>query len=241
MSKQFWLVAAAVLVVLIGIFSLSGKNNSGSNGSSASKPTQHIEGAGKDGITLVEYGDYQCPYCGAYFSTIKQVEALYSNEITFQFRNFPLTSLHQNAFAAARAAEAAGLMGQFWQMHDLLYTQNQEYYGSNQKIQTWINASSPETIFAQDAQSLGLNVQKFEQLYASDQVNNLINADESAGNALNVNATPSFYLDGKPIQANNTVSAFATLINAEIAKKTGQQPTTTTSPTSTGSTQQSKQ
>jgi protein-disulfide isomerase len=223
MSKQFWLIIIVIVVALIGIFSFTGKNktNTGSSNSSSSKPTEHIEGLGKDHVTLVEYGDYQCPYCGEYASTITQIAAEYNTQITFQFRNFPLTSIHQNAFAGARAAEAAGLMGKFWQMHDLLYTQNQEYYDSNGSDPTWIGASNPETVFEQDAASLGLNVQKFEQYYASDQVNNLITADETAGNNLNIDATPTFYLDGKAIEADNTVAAFQKLINAAIAKKTG--------------------
>lgn len=235
MSKNFWIIIIAVVVALFGIFYFTGSSkNSSSNSTNA---TQHIEGLGQDGITLVEYGDYQCPYCGQYYSTLKQVQAMFNTQMTFQFRNFPLTSIHQNAFAGARAAEAAGLMGQYWQMHDLLYNQNQEYYGSNASIPTWIGSSSPQTVFDQDAASLGLNVAKFNQFYASIQVNNLINADMTAGNNLNVNATPTFILDGKQIQVNNSVTDFKTAINNEIAKKAGQKTSTSGS---TGTTQQTK-
>lgn len=230
MSKQFWAVVIVIVLVLVGIFALSNnKSNSTGSSSSSTKPTEHVEGQGKDGVTLVEYGDYQCPYCGEYASTVKQVQAEYDTQMFFQFRNFPLTSIHQNAFAGARAAEAAGLMGQFWQMHDLLYQQNQLYYGSNGSQAGWIGASNPETVFEQDASQLGLNVSKFEQEYASTTVNNLINADEAAGNALKVDATPTFFLDGKQVQPANTVTAFQSLINAAIAQKAkAATPTTTT-------------
>src|ERR1700721_4318235 len=121
MSKSFWIVVAVIVAVAIGIFALT----SGSTNNSKLTPTNHVEGLGQDNVKLVEYGDYQCPYCGEYYSTVKQVVSMYNSQITFQFRNFPLTSIHPNAFAGARAAEAAGLMGKFWQMHDLLYEQNE--------------------------------------------------------------------------------------------------------------------
>lgn len=237
MSKTFWAIVIVIILVFVGIFAFTG-NGKGANGSSSSsKPTQHIEGQGQDGVTLVEYGDYQCPYCGEYASTVSSVVAQYSKQITFQFRNFPLTSIHQNAFAGARAAEAAGLMGKYWQMHDLLYAQNQDYYNSNGATPTWIGASDPETVFVQDAQQLGLNTTKFKQLYSSDQVNSLVTADMNAGNKLGIDATPTFYLDGKEIQVANSTSAFDTLINAAIKQKTKGGSAV---PSSSGTTQQTK-
>lgn len=216
MSKQFLAVIAVIVIVFIGIFALSNKP-SGSKGSS-SGASNHVEGLGQDHVKLVEYGDYQCPYCGEYFPTVKQVVQEYNKQITFQFRNFPLVSIHPNAFAGARAAEAASLQGKFWQMHDLLYEENGVYYNSNQTASTWINASDPLTDFDQYAKELGLNVTTFNQDYSSDAVNNTINADMNEGNSLNIQGTPTFFLDGKEIQVNDTVGAFQTLINAAIAK-----------------------
>lgn len=218
MSKQFLAIIAVIILVFVGVVALGGnKSNSSSNTNTL---TEHIEGLGKDKVTLVEYGDYQCPYCGEYYSTVKQVAAEYNDQIHFQFRNFPLTSLHPNAFAGARAAEAAALQNKFWQMHDALYDQNQLYYNSGEKINTWINASDPESDFVQYAQQLGLNVNQFKQDYSSSKVNNLVNADMNEGNSLQVDATPTFFLDGKEVNINNSISAFQSVINAEIAKKT---------------------
>src|SRR4051812_15866432 len=109
MSKQFLGVIAAIILVFVGIFAFSGnKSNNGSSGSSGKgELTQHVTGKGTTGVTLVEYGDYQCPFCGAYYPILKQVTNEFGDQIKFQFRNFPLPSLHQNAFAGARAAEAA--------------------------------------------------------------------------------------------------------------------------------------
>lgn len=213
MSKQFWIIVVAIIAVFIGVVSFGGKNNA-----TSVKPSEHVKGQGK--VTLVEYGDYQCPYCGQYASTVQDVIKKYGTQITFQFRNFPLTSIHQNAFAAARAAEAAGLMGKFWEMHDIIYQQNTIYYGSKQATPTWVGVNNPESVFTSYAKSLGLDEAKFQQLYASDQVNNIINADENAGNALGVDSTPTFYLDGKKIQVNNSVQDFSKLIDAALANST---------------------
>ena len=210
MSKQFWAVIIVVILSLVGIFALTGKNSTNSSGSTASaQPTAHILGQGTKGVTLVEYGDYECPYCGQYYPTVKAVEAKYGDAIRLQFRNFPLVQSHQNAFAAARAAEAAGLQNKFWEMHDALYVnQNQ-----------WANSRTPTQIFDAYATQLKLDLPKFKQDYASIKVNDIINADTAAGTKLNVQGTPSYYLDGKQVQVANTVEAFSKVIDAEIALK----------------------
>jgi protein-disulfide isomerase len=241
MSKQFWGVIIAVIIVFVAIFAVTGnKNNSTSKTSNSGAPTEHIEGGGQDHVALVEYGDYQCPYCGEYYPIVKQVEQDFNKQITFQFRNFPLTSLHPNAFAGARAAEAAGLQGKFWQMHDLLYEENYGYYESNEKETTWINASDPTAYFDQYAKGLGLNLTEFESDYASSKVNNLINADMAAGGKLNITGTPTFFLDGKQISVGESVPEFETLIKTAIASKTGTASSSTSNTTSAGSTAQTK-
>jgi protein-disulfide isomerase len=239
MSKQFWAIIVAVIVVFIGIFAITGNKSSTSGGKSSSGTlTQHVEGVGQDHITLVEYGDYQCPYCAEYYPFIKQAETEFNQQITFQFRNFPLTSLHPNAFAAARAAEAAGLQNKFWQMHDALYDQSDLYYQENEKISNWVGASDPTTFFNQYAQQLGLNVNQFKTDYASTKVNDLVNADMSEGNKLGITGTPTFYIDGKQTQIGQSLGSFETAIKAEIAKKTGSGSTSST--TSAGTTTQTQ-
>lgn len=236
MSKQFLAIVAVIILVFAGILIFGSNKNPGSSSSSAKngQPTEHIQGQGQAGVTLVEYGDYECPFCGEYFPAVKQVASEFAQQIHFQFRNFPLTTIHQNAFAGARAAEAAALQNKFWQMHDVLY-QNQTQ---------WSGASNPTTFFNQYARQLGLNLDRFKQDYASSQVNNLINADMAAGNKLNITGTPTFYLDGKLVDNTKlvdssnqpSVSAFEQVIRAEIAKKTGSASTTAGSAaaTSTG-------
>lgn len=242
MSKGFWIGVAVVVLALIGIFVFTGGAAKTNNNL---KPTSHIEGLGKDNITLQEYGDYECPFCGQYYAVVKQIQATYNDQIYFQFINFPLTSIHPNAFYGARAAEAAGLMGKYWQMHDLLYEENQVYYNNGEQG-TWIGTSDPLPVFDQYAKSLGLNVTKFNQLYSSDQVNNLVQADLNKANNLGLDGTPTFFLDGKQISpgvfnSNEIINAPATIanfekdINAQITKKGFTPPAGTTSGSATNS------
>jgi protein-disulfide isomerase len=232
MSKQFLAVLAAIVLIFVGIVLITSKSNSTSS-TSSNKVSEHIEGEGKDHVTLTEYGDYECPYCGEYYPTLKTVQAKYSQEIYFQFRNFPLTSLHPHAFAGSRAAEAAGEQGKYWQMHDLLYEQNETYYDSNEQAATWINA--PDSVllsqyFDADAKQLGLNVAKFNTAYNSNAVNDVIDADMSEGQKLGIEGTPTFFINGKQItQPANSVSAFSNAINAAIAKNKTATSSTSTS------------
>lgn len=214
MSKSFWAVIIAIVVVLGGVFWITNnKNNTTTTSSSASN---HVEGSTSTGVKLVEYGDYECPYCGEYYPIVKQVAADYSTQIQFQFRNLPLTQLHKNAFAGARAAEAASLQGKFWQMHDTLY-ENQDPNGA----QGWVASNDPlDDYFVGFAQQLGLNITQFKTDFASSQVNATINADVAAFDKTGAQeATPSFFLDGKQIQPGYSVADFQKFINAEITAK----------------------
>ena len=81
----------------------------------------HAQGPADAPVTLVEYGDYECPYCGMAYPIVKQVQARFGDRLRFVFRNFPLTEIHPHALHAALAAEAAGSQGQFWPMHDAIF------------------------------------------------------------------------------------------------------------------------
>ncbi len=212
MSNKFLAIVIAIIIGVGAIFWFTRDKASAptSGGNNSTQTTNHIMGNGKKNVTLIEYGDYQCPACGAYYPVVKAVVDKYKDDIYFQFRNFPLVSLHQNAFAGARAAEAADKQGKFWQMHDLLYEQQN----------TWGQASSPKTYFDSYAQQLGLDVTKFDQDYASGEVNDLINADKKAAEALGATGTPTFVLDGKKLDNNpQDQAAFEKLITDAIAAK----------------------
>jgi protein-disulfide isomerase len=223
MDKRFLGILALLVIVFGGIFVISQNSNSGSSGnksSSSGQATNHVEGQNTKGVTFVEYGDYQCPICGAYYQPIKQAltpDTL--KNIHFQFRNLPLTSIHQNAFAAARAAEAAGLQGKYFEMHDTLY-ENQN---------AWSESNSPVNVFNSFAKNLGLNVTQFKADYLSSKVNDAINADLAAfAKTKQQQATPTFFLDGKyvansefsdPSTGAPSAEKIAKIINDAVAKK----------------------
>lgn len=212
MSKAFWAIIAVVLIVFGGILLFKdNKANAPSDSTSSSnvQPTNHTEGKGSTGVVLVEYGDYQCPFCGQYYPIVKQVQQKYNDQITFQFRNLPLLQIHQNAFAGARAAEAAALQNKFWEMHDKLY-ENQE---------TWSASSNPLSVFTTYAGQLGLNVDTFKKDFASSKVNDIINADiKEFGKTGQELSTPTFFLDGKKISPKS-VDEFSKYIDDRIAQK----------------------
>jgi protein-disulfide isomerase len=191
MDKRFLAILGVIAAVFIGIFIVSqsgkdsGDKNGGGNGQQA---TNHVKGVNAKNVTLLEYGDYQCPVCGLYEPTVEQVYAKYQKDIQFQFRNLPLVSLHPNAFAAARAAEAAGMQNKYWEMHDKLY-QNQS---------AWSDSSNALSLFKKYAQEIGLDVNQFTSDYAKKEVNDAINADIAAfGKTGQAQATPTFFINGK--------------------------------------------
>ena len=213
MSKQFLGIIVLIIAIFVGIVMFTGgKTDAPGKKSSTKTLTQHVQGQGQAKVTLVEYGDYQCPYCGQYYPLVKQVQQQFDKEIYFQFRNYPLTNAHPNAFAAARAAEAAALQNKFWEMHDLLYEGQQQ----------WSQMSDAVPAFEQYAQQLNLNIAQFKTDFASRTVNDLINADFAEGTKLGITGTPTFFLDGKKLDPSpQDAAAFEKVIKAEIAKKTG--------------------
>ncbi|HEY4161183.1 MAG TPA: thioredoxin domain-containing protein, partial [Candidatus Saccharimonadales bacterium] len=193
MDKRFLAIIGVIVVVFLGVVLLGNHGNSNNNGSSSSngtKPTNHVEGNLNSKVTLVEYGDYECPVCQSYFATVKQVEQQYAGQIKFQFRNLPLSQIHQNAIAGARAAEAADMQGKFWQMHDVLYEENdyEEQTG-------WVVSNDPlDDYFVGYAKQLGLNVSKFKTDFASAAANDRIQADLAAFSKTGQQeATPTFF------------------------------------------------
>ncbi len=212
MSKRFLLTLAAVSLALVGIFWLTRDKAVAPNNGSDSTPasSEHTKGEGKKGVTLVEFGDFQCPACKAYFPIIKAVEAKYGDDIKFQFRHFPLSQIHPNAFSAHRAAEAAGMQGKFFEMHDLLY----------ERQDAWKSASNTTGIFDDYATELGLNLDKFKQDFSSGAVNTAINNDVAAAQKTGASSTPTFILDGKRMEElPRDLEGFYKRIDEAIAAK----------------------
>ncbi|MBI2592322.1 thioredoxin domain-containing protein [Candidatus Saccharibacteria bacterium] len=226
MDKRFLTILAAIVVIFGGIFIFSQRSSNNAGGSTLGSQTQitnHVRGEGTKNVRLIEYGDYQCSACEAYEPVLQQVIAQYSQDIYFQFRNLPLVSIHPNAFAAARAAEAADQQNKFWEMHDILYDFS--------NWQTWTNSANARSLFDSYAQKIGLNMEQFKQDYGSSKVNDAINADLAEFNKSGLPmSTPTFFLNGVHIESSRLTDQnnrpqfekFKTLLDAEIAKQTKQ-------------------
>ncbi|SHL59634.1 Thioredoxin [Chitinophaga jiangningensis] len=141
----------------------------------------HTLGNPKAAKVLVEYGDYQCPHCGLAFPFINRLLDNYGDEILFVFRNFPLQESHPAAMMAALAAEAAGLQGKFWEMHDMIFEHQ---------------ASLSADTLLHLAEKLQLDMQKFSQDWRSQELMSRVEGDFEGGLRSGVNGTPTFFLNG---------------------------------------------
>jgi protein-disulfide isomerase len=141
----------------------------------------HIQGSSGAAVTLLEYGDYECPYCGAAYPIVKQVQEQLGDRLRFVFRNFPITTAHPHAEQAAEAAEAAAADGKFWPMHDLLYENQQRLEDDD---------------LAGYADELGLDVARFKRELAEHAHAQRVRDDFMSGVRSGVNGTPTFYING---------------------------------------------
>jgi len=145
-------------------------------------PRDHIIGPDTAPVTLVEYGDYECPYCGAAHPIVQALVDRLGDDLRFVFRHFPLAQAHPHAQQAAEAAEAAGVQGKFWQMHDLLY-EHQTALDSHHLLAY--------------AGALGLDVERFASELASHVHADRVRQDFMSGVRSGVNGTPSFFINGR--------------------------------------------
>ena len=142
----------------------------------------HIQGPVNATFTLVQYGDYQCPFCGAAYPEVKRVQKDLGSKLRFVFRNFPLTTSHPFAMQAAETAEAASAQGKFWEMHDFLY-EHQKTLGD-------------PSVALDYSKRLGLDTQRFQQDLSQHTFLPLIKEDFIGGVRSGVNGTPTFYVNG---------------------------------------------
>jgi protein-disulfide isomerase len=198
-SNRPFLIIAIVLLVAAAGTALLLKSNQRGNSSSLTTDTQSPDKANKNisadtVVTLEEFGDYQCPPCGQLHPTLKKLKQEYGAKLNFIFRNLPLTKIHQNALAAAQAAEAARIQNHFWEMHDLLY--------ENQSL--WKDDINPRSIFIKFAADLGLNTAQFTRDLDDKQIQMRIAADEDAAAKQGIEGTPTILINGRQLRAEMT-------------------------------------
>lgn len=161
-------------------------------------------------VTMVEFTDYQCPFCARYFSdTMSQIKQNFvdTGKIRYVLRDLPL-SFHPNAKPAALAARCAGDQEKYMEMHDALYTSQD----------SWANLSDPKENFVKLATDLGLNVGTFTSCYDDGKYNDEIDADLALANKVGASGTPTFYINGKQVVGAQPYSAFQTELDAALAE-----------------------
>ncbi len=179
-----------ILIIGFGAFFLGGSSTPEKPAPPADakvlvRPDSHKETSPSAKVILVEFGDFQCPACGASYPIVEQLLQDYKGKVNFVFRNYPLP-IHPNAMIAAEAAEAAGAQGKYFEMYQALF--------SNQK--EWAESKNPLEIYLKYAKNIGLDTDKFKKEVEDKKYESRIKKDQSDGNALGVNSTPTFFING---------------------------------------------
>ena len=207
MTKQLFTIIVIITLALVGVLVFTKDKDSSNGGNTSVSASEHTVGAGNKKVTLIEYGDFECPACKSYYPLVKAIKETYKDDIKFQFRHFPLVQIHPNAMLGSRAAEAAGNQGKFFEMHDLLY--------ENQDV--WAKDGNPTSVLESFATQLRLKMDQFKADMMSETTNNIINADRREGNAIGANSTPTFVINGKQVdKLPQTLDEFKRLIDDAI-------------------------
>ncbi|MCD5381286.1 MAG: DsbA family protein [Candidatus Pacebacteria bacterium] len=201
--KNPWMITGVVTVLLfVAAIWYSGvsaeRNNEGV------QVLQHIKGGADATVTLVEYSDLECPACATFQPILAEIFAQHGDNLKFEYKHFPLP-IHHFAQPAAMAAEAAGQQGKFFEFHDLLFANQQE----------WSRAGSPETFFIQYANELELDVNLFRKHMNSSVLRDKIRAEFDEGRKLNITGTPTFFLNGQRMNFD-TYESFVGQIDAVV-------------------------
>lgn len=161
----------------------------------------HAEGAEHAPLTLVEYGDYQCPHCAAVYPVVKQLQQEFGTQLRFVFRNFPMAQLHEYALLASIAAEAAAKQGKYWEMHDQIL-----------EHQRSLNESYL-LVFAKD---IGLDLEVFQNDLEDETFTEKVENDFESGIRSGVNGTPSFFINGEKYEGPYTHEALSSALKAKL-------------------------
>jgi protein-disulfide isomerase len=162
----------------------------------------HIRGPATALVTLLEYGDYECPYCGTAYPVVEELRKSLGDRMRFVFRHFPLSQIHENAMSAAESAEAAGAHGKFWEMHDILYTNQQSL--------------DPESL-VQYGSWIGLDPKAIAEALSTHQFEDRVRADFLTGIRSGVNGTPTFFIEGNRYDGTPDFDSMLAAIESAMA------------------------
>ena len=174
-----------------------------------SDTSAHVRGNPQAPVTLEEFADFQCPPCGQFAPFAEELLREYDSRLRVVFRNFPLPA-HEHARDAAMAAEAAGLQGKFWEMHDTLYREQS----------TWSKAPNARQLFESYAGTLGLNLDQFKKDRDSDKARERVDSDHALGDSLGIKVTPTLFINNRPVEPQEkSPEGVRAAINAALNEK----------------------
>lgn len=165
--------------------------------------TDHVLGASNAKVTIVEFSDFQCPFCGRFYPSVKQALSEYKDKIKFVYRHFPLESIHPNARPAAEASECAAEQGKFWEFHDKMF-EGQEQIG--------------DAFYKKTATDLKLNMNKFNDCVATKKYAGKVDADYQTGISAGVQGTPHTLVNGIAVSGAVPYEQLKAVIDAELNK-----------------------
>jgi protein-disulfide isomerase len=186
--KNPWIILTIITIVLFGGAIVYSKNANEKNNQGVTV-VDHIKGNGEAAVTLVEYSDFQCPACASFQPVLAEIMSQYGDQLRFEYKHFPLP-IHNFAQQAAVAAEAASQQGKFFEFHDALFTNQEE----------WTSSATPQVFFVRYAEELGLDVEKFKTQQNSSVLRDAVRADLNEARELGLTGTPTFFLNGERMQ-----------------------------------------
>jgi protein-disulfide isomerase len=166
-------------------------------------PEDHVAGAAKAAITLVEYGDYECPYCGEAYPIVQELQRSFGESLRLVFRNLPLANVHPHAEQAAEAAEAVALQKRFWQMHDLLYEHQDDL---------------ADRSLLRYAEAAGADVAEVAEVLASRATRDRVQGDLAGGIRSGANGTPTFFVNGRRYDGSWGFEPFREFLETELGR-----------------------
>ncbi len=215
MFRQIGIWAGVAIVLILAVYGLIKVANSPTSNSTTSKVTPVSKndiatGSAKAKVVLIEYSDFQCPACAAYYPLVNQLLSDFTGKIYFVYRFFPLSQIHQNAMLSSQAAYAAEKQGKFWDMSSMLFdTQT-----------SWAQASdsNARSTFISYAKKVNLDITRFEKDLDAQEIKNFITDEYNQGIGIGINSTPTFFLNGQKIQNPATYNDFKILIQNALNK-----------------------
>jgi formate-nitrite transporter family protein len=214
MAKPLIIIVIAVIIAGGAAMVLT-KQSSGTAESSTAGSGTVPKGGGRfrgpenAPITLMEFGDFQCPTCGVYAPMVLEVLKRFPTQVRLEFHHFPLVQLHPNAMNAALAAESAGDQGHYWEMHDMIFAHQED----------WSRLQNAESQFMVYAGQLGLNVNQFMQSMRAPDVQSRVLQDVVRARDANINSVPTFYINGEKIQNPANVDEFSKVLQEHLPKQ----------------------